>query len=242
MRTLISKLKYTNGDIMNNTNIIHLSINKAQEQVTEAEKAAIKLLGGTVETRPLRYKIRIVPMDDDINPLEYYFEGSDNSPVLYNNMKEYKLCPNEKQVETLPFFDEDKNAFTDIPALAKKAGVFIIPIYAYIHSGISLSLTRDGQFLDRWDSGLAGYALYKKKPSKEDVALLAQYVKDYNNIQCGLAYSVKLFDEFEQPIDSIDYICDTLSQMTKDILAVYGTTYGIKEADVKEAMDALSNL
>jgi hypothetical protein len=31
-----------------------------------------------------------------------------------------------------------------------------VPVYAYIHSGIVLSLGRGGQFSDQWDSGMAG--------------------------------------------------------------------------------------
>jgi len=40
----------------------------------------------------------------------------------------------------------------------------VLPVYAYIHSGMTISTERTGQFTDRWDSGQLGviYILHDK--------------------------------------------------------------------------------
>lgn len=40
----------------------------------------------------------------------------------------------------------------------------VYPLYAYIHSGIALSLERVGQFSCPWDSGQIGFVLVSKEP------------------------------------------------------------------------------
>lgn len=45
------------------------------------------------------------------------------------------------------------NSFKNLCAIANKKGYLAVPIYAYIHSGIALSLSK---FSDRWDSGTFG--------------------------------------------------------------------------------------
>ena len=49
-----------------------------------------------------------------------------------------------------------------------KDGLFAIPLYAYVHSGIVLSLT---PFNDRWDSGCAGFMYVDKKHYCEEMGL-----------------------------------------------------------------------
>lgn len=54
-------------------------------------------------------------------------------------------------------------SFANLCDIADKKGYFAIPIYAYIHGGLSLSLSRSGQFADRFDSGVFGVVTIKKE-------------------------------------------------------------------------------
>lgn len=47
----------------------------------------------------------------------------------------------------------------DPPSDEEKARYKVFPLYAYIHSGVALSLGRHGQFSDRWDSGMIGFVV-----------------------------------------------------------------------------------
>jgi hypothetical protein len=46
--------------------------------------------------------------------------------------------------------------------------VVILPIYMYDHSGITISTSRTGQYVDRWDSGQVGYIYVTKDKVKEE--------------------------------------------------------------------------
>lgn len=50
----------------------------------------------------------------------------------------------------------------DIDILESRDDIIAYPVYAYIHSGIALSLSRSGQFSDPWDSGLFGFYIVDK--------------------------------------------------------------------------------
>lgn len=90
-----------------------------------------------------------------------------------------------------------------ILATSEFNGFAIVPIFAYIHSGISISAE---PFHDSWDSGLAGFA-WSFELSKEE---LLENVKEYNYWLCGgyNEYKIssyeetpegwKLYDEFWQ--------------------------------------------
>ena len=94
--------------------------------------------------------------------------------------------------------DDFPGSFKNLCAIADKKGYFAIPVYAYIHSGISLSL---GSFSDPWDSGTFGVitipkaTIYKeyncKRISKSLKETLTGYIKaeikeyeDYCNSNC----------------------------------------------------------
>lgn len=94
---------------------------------------------------------------------------------VYSNLKNYRLHRKEQSVDDLPF-EWDK--LSDVPAVAIKHGYLAVLVYAYIHSGISLSLT---DFKDPWDSGIAGVLLFKhnaQNVSKQAADFVNNYNKD----------------------------------------------------------------
>lgn len=70
-------------------------------------------------------------------------------------------------------------------------GYFVFPLYAYIHSGVSLSLGSSGYpFNDRWDTSMAGFILVKRqtgwtytKAKAEKVA--NSHVEEWNTYLSG---------------------------------------------------------
>ena len=47
------------------------------------------------------------------------------------------------------------------------ANVIRLPVYAYVHSGITISTKRTGQYADRWDSGQLGYIYATREQVRE---------------------------------------------------------------------------
>jgi hypothetical protein len=58
--------------------------------------------------------------------------------------------------------NQDGFELDDIRDGKHKRAYHVFPLYAYIHSGVALSLGRGGQFSDMWDSGQIGYVLAAK--------------------------------------------------------------------------------
>jgi len=71
---------------------------------------------------------------------------------------------------------------------------FFIPVYAYIHSGVSLSLSRGH---DRWDTSMAGYAVISKDIRKDmteqdAIDYASNLLEEWNNYLDGNVYYFKL--------------------------------------------------
>lgn len=73
-----------------------------------------------------------------------------------------EFAPKNKQKRLLGLAEEKQNLPTIIDEL-KKYGVFINLLGIYDHSGISLFLTDDVDFADKWDTGLCGVMMITKE-------------------------------------------------------------------------------
>ena len=164
-----------------------------------------------------------------------HYEGVENVPTFYSNLKDYKLHPKEEKLDSLPFFNADEDSYKDIPRLAEEAGVHIVPIYAYIHGNIALSINRGGQFACQWDSGLAGYAVYPNKVTQTDLDILQSYIELYNNIAVGSIYMLSIVDEFDNEIENITGIVG-FDSLEIEALAL-AKAYNISNADVQYAQE-----
>jgi hypothetical protein len=81
-------------------------------------------------------------------------------------------------------------------------GYKVYPLYAYIHSGIALSLGRSGQFSCPWDSGMIGYVLVKWKGHKRHESMAESLVETWNQFFSGDVYGIVIEDEQENVLDS----------------------------------------
>lgn len=64
----------------------------------------------------------------------------------------------------------------------------VFPLFAYIHSGVSLSLNRGGQFNCLWDSGQIGYVLAKKEDIPNAQKAAESLVVEWNDFLSGNVY------------------------------------------------------
>lgn len=106
------------------------------------------------------YKIDILQDNDPLSPREWDCFGT-----IYSNSRSYN--PDNHGIEEIFENEEylDENEDFSIKKFEEK-NIFL-KIYAYIHSGISLSISRTGQYACPFDSGLFGIiAVSKEKAQK----------------------------------------------------------------------------
>jgi len=80
-------------------------------------------------------------------------------------------------------------------------------LYAYIHSGVALSLGRAGQFADQWDSGLIGAVCIKVGVVGHGwkhgiTACAVNLISTWNDYLSGSVYGYLIEDKEETLIDS----------------------------------------
>lgn len=124
---------------------------------------------------PLR-KIEIYHDECPVNPFEdfdlvfqFHLDGAKRYFYIVSPEAEYP-------------FDEDGKA---------NDGLFVLPVYAYIHSGIVFSLA---PFSDKWDSGLAGYIYVEKDKFRKDFQIESFDEKRAMDIAEG---EIELLNQYE---------------------------------------------
>jgi len=117
-----------------------------------------------------------------------------------------------------------------------------VPLYAYIHSGISISVSRTYPFNDPWDSGQLGWVyipkdtlrdLYgveriSKKRIEQALAIISAEVEEYNNYLTGQVWSYILEDlETGEIIDSCGGFYDGWDIVAQYVKDEWGSQYEI---------------
>jgi hypothetical protein len=136
--------------------------------------------------------------------------------------------------------------------------VFFIPIYAYEHSGISLSLNRTGQYADRFDSGMIGYFFVTQKQLDSEglnaetdkekiIEILKCEIKTYNAYLNGEVYGFQLIEHKKVMIkcpncekehetgESEENLIDSCYGFYDDEKNDYGLSQMIEHTDITEA-------
>lgn len=103
----------------------------------------------------------------------------------------------------------------------------VFPLFAYVHSGVALSLGQGYPFNDPWDSGQIGYVLVRrnavKKGAEEKLKAAESLVKTWNEYLSGDVYGYVIEDAEGNHLDSC--------------WGFYGYDYAIEQA--KEALAAV---
>ena len=110
---------------------------------------------------------------------------------------------------------------------------YIYPVFAYIHSGVSLSLAHKG---DKWDTSMRGYLLANKSEFNEENAreTALNLIERWNMYLSGEVYDVLIYELKE---------CPTCSHIEYEDVASDWEIYGFEEAEriAKEMIDELHN-
>lgn len=91
---------------------------------------------------------------------------------------------------------EFQGSYMDKPADYK-----VYPVYAYIHSGVALSL---GAGTDRWDTSMAGFLLLNTEQYEEDKLdeIAQSYIDEWNDYNMGNCWGFKVTDRDGEDVDS----------------------------------------
>ena len=169
------------------------------------------------------FEIKIKEDEDPLDPNEL----SDNV-ILVAEHRQFTVRTKRFNAKTIYEFLYDENN-QDIRKDENKKPVYqeyyLFNLYAYIHSGVSLSLERIGQYADRFDSSHVGYILVHKSTSD-----------DYDEITKVANQTV---NEWNQYLDGSVWMFETKF----DCCGGYYGTQGYKDAitDAKLGIDTFCN-
>ena len=99
----------------------------------------------------------------------------------------------------------------------------VYPLFAYVHSGVSLSLGRGYPFNCPWDSGQIGYVLVNPKGIKDPDKTAESIVKTWNQYLSGDVYRIEIEDADGNNLDSCcrfygwEYAKDQALEMAKSV-------------------------
>lgn len=182
----------------------------------------------TLKADNLNKEYRIEVYFDDADYLwdDIQYTLADNHIEIFSNLRDYKLASNEQR-------------YNGDPDELKEQGYDLRPIYAYIHSGIALSLGRGGQFSDQFDSGLAGFAAVEGKFTPEQEKALEHYINDFNELSEGSIYGYEIHknDEDDTIIENCGGFMGYGNELVDSIFENIDPEYGITKEEVKEAVE-----
>jgi len=136
-----------------------------------------------IDTIPYKgFFINIFPDEDARSPQEWEEENDHFLAYYHRDFYIKSKIATEEKVRAY-FEDGEKKLFKDY---------FVFPVYAYIHSGVSLSLAHNG---DKWDTSLMGAYFVAKKEFKTKTKALERAknaIKTWNDYLVGAVYSYKV--------------------------------------------------
>ena len=141
----------------------------------------------TIEYRG--YNINIKYDCDPESPREW-----DNLGTIYSNHRSYS--PDNKSIEYLTDQEcyQDDNGKFDTDKFGED--YIWMPVYAYIHSGITVSCRRYGIYRDSWDSGLFGIIAVEKSAVMNEYGYKEIGEKERKEIDCYLEGEIQTLDSY----------------------------------------------
>ena len=135
-------------------------------------------------------------------------------------------------VERKEFYPPEINDYLNGDTDYNFSNFWIFPVYAYIHSGVSLSLSHNG---DRWDTSMRGYVLVNKNIREDFNEELAKnyaedLIKEWNMYLSGDIYDLKIYKL---------NICNHCGHTEEEEVEFMSGIYGYNEAEqlAKEYID-----
>ena len=143
----------------------------------------------------LTKKVLSLEESDDTKALRRVVVKRDNDPL--NPRRDWdNACTIYSECRYLSSDEGASNPVVDYGRSASEArfeeGIAALPIYAYVHSGMTVSLS---PFIDPWDSGCAGWIYVDKAKFCEEYGLKRFSYRRFRKIAEG---EIKTLDEFLQ--------------------------------------------
>lgn len=140
-----------------------------------------------------------------MEPIE---EFTHHGKVIHIYPDTYPISPNDWEDDSLflittnnRYFSNQRKGFTLDKARDGdyKRDYHCLPLYAYIHSGIALSLGNGSYpFTCPWDSGQIGFVLVKKRYGFRNIRKAAEsLVQEWNQYLNGDVWGFRIFEEGE---------------------------------------------
>lgn len=173
------------------------------------------------ETREYRgVDIDIYYDDRPLNPRKDY----DHLTTIWCNNRNYRVdgLDIDDLISQLGLSDFP-GSFLNLCKIADKKGYFAVPVYAYIHGGLALSISRSGQFVDRFDSGTFGvvtiskkdvYDCYgckriNKKMAEKLTKIIKAEIEEYQDYANGDCYYYEVFSGTDEESNMGGFIGDS---------------------------------
>ena len=142
----------------------------------------------TIEYRG--YNINIKYDHDPESPREAW----ENLGTIYSNHRSYS--PDNKSIEYLTNQECYQNDNGDFDTDKLGEDYIWMPVYAYIHSGITVSCRRYGIYRDSWDSGLFGIIAVEKSAVMKEHGYKEIGEKERKVIECCLEGEIQTLDSY----------------------------------------------
>lgn len=199
-------------------------------------------------------------VENGIYKLEIFYDTEGRDPWEDEDDNCFRFISNHRDYCSYGWGSREKNRRIDLSDFDGKEsrlraelgkGWSLFPVYAYIHSGITVSLGRSGQYADRWDSGMFGIlcingpAIYGKRANLKVKGCAETFVKTWDQALTGDVYgyrvSVNRGTEVNPDWDEIDsvwgfYGIDSVMEEGKSALAHCVKTENEAEAFERSAM------
>ena len=152
-------------------------------------------------------------------------------------------CPREwENLTQMIFFDNysrlgDKHQLTSEKSIESqlKGVVFIKPVYAYIHGGMTISLK---PFNCRWDSGQLGWVVVTKEDLRRTYGVkyvTQKFLKEKTkDIESSIEAEIKLLNQY---IAGDTYYFTVTEKSTGEIVDSYGGYYGFDIKAMAECVE-----
>lgn len=160
--------------------------------------------------------------------INIYYDNNSDSPDEWYNEEVFIVYDHRDFYVNRKYFDPE-DIFEHYQETGKLfySGYFVFPVYAYIHSGVSLSLSNTVYpFNDRWDVSFKGFALVKQQKGfyhrNKAYEIAESLIQEWNQYLCGDVYFFEINDYecscggfygmkycIEEAKDEAKYIYDT---------------------------------
>ena len=183
--------------------------------------------------------------------LEIFQDEDSQSPDEWGNTDAFLVYDHRQFSVERKGYDPEE-IFQSFQTKNTYEGYHVFPLFAYIHSGVSLSLGRsEYPFNDRWDTSYRGFVLVKKQKGwsfRRDTArkVAEGIVSEWNMYLSGDVYGYQITDKDDNHVDScwgyygLDYAKqEAISVLDAEVNAARKSHFNQLKAWIKQGVNIL---